>query len=109
MNRNYDHGTSFQVHICSAARAKIICLYLQNRFRTLSESVRSDDLTPFFEQANRVMRHYNRYDFKAQFISIIWERVGLHSFKEKQSNLTQDGFSKRPMRGNKNKKSLFLD
>lgn len=61
MNRNYNCGISF--HIFIAARVKIICLYLQNRFRTVSESVRSDDLTPFFAQANRVMRHYNRYDF----------------------------------------------
>lgn len=53
------------------------------------------------------MRHHNRYDFIAQFISIIWERVGLHSFKEEQSNLTQDGFSKRPMQGNKAKKLVF--
>lgn len=63
MNRNYDNGTtSFQVQICSAARAKILCFYFQNRIRTLSgsarararASARSDDLTPFFEQANRV-------------------------------------------------------
>ena len=107
MNRNYDYGTSLQVQICSAASAKILCFHFQNRIRTLSESVRSDDLTPFFEQTNRVMSHYNRYDFIAQFTSITWERVGLLSFKEKQSNLTQDGFSKRPMRGNKTKKACF--
>lgn len=53
MNRNYNCGISF--HIFSAAKAKTVCLYLQKRLRTLSESVRSDDITAFFEHANRVM------------------------------------------------------
>lgn len=84
-----------------------MCLYLQNKFRTLSESVRSDDLTPFFEHANRYESLQSLRLHTAQFISIIWERVGLHSFKEKQRNLTQDSFSKRPIRGNKTKKACF--
>ena len=106
MNRNYNCGISF--HIFSAARVKIICLYLQNRFRTLSESVRLDDLTPFFAQANRVMRHYNRLRLHtAQFILITWERVGLKSFKEKQSNLLRTVFLK--VECEEIKKSLFLD
>lgn len=54
------------------------------------------------------MSHSNRYDFiRPNLYQLFGKAVGLHSFKEKQRNLTQDGFSKRPMRGNKTKKACF--
>ena len=54
------------------------------------------------------LRHYNRLRLHtAQFILITWERVGLKSFKEKQSNLLRTVFLK--VECEEIKKSLFLD